>query len=82
MYTHDMKTTVRKWGNSLGIRIPKAFAVQLGIDSGKDVEITLNGRGMLMRPTKPTLEEVLKNITPKQVHKETDWGSSVGKETW
>lgn len=28
----------------------------------------------------PTLEDLLKDITPENIHGETDWGSDVGKE--
>lgn len=77
-----MKTTIQKWGNSLAIRIPKAFAVQLGIDPGEEVELSMNSNSLLIKPAKLTLEELLKNVTPEQLHGETDWGTPVGKEVW
>ena len=82
MYTHDMKTAIHKWGNSLAIRIPKAFAVHLGIMSGEEVELSMNTQGLHITPSKKTLDEMLAAITPDMLHKETDWGSPAGKEIW
>lgn len=82
MYTHDMKTTVQKWGNSLGIRIPKAFAVHLGIESGGTVELAMDSKGLRIKPVKLTIEEMLANMKPEQLHEAIDWGPPVGKEIW
>jgi hypothetical protein len=30
----------------------------------------------------PTLEELMENVTPENIHPETDWGSDVGLERW
>ncbi len=32
-----MQTTIRKWGNSLGLRIPKAFAEEAGVSAGSEI---------------------------------------------
>ena len=82
MYTHGMKTTIQKWGNSLAIRIPKTFAMELGIDSGKEVELSLELNALHIKPSKPTLDEMLAHITPEMLHEKTDWGPPVGKEIW
>ena len=34
-----MKTTVRKWGNSLAVRIPKAISEELSIDEKTEMEM-------------------------------------------
>ena len=34
-----MKVKVQAWGNSLGLRIPKAYATELGVGSGRDMEV-------------------------------------------
>ena len=36
-----MRTIVRRWGNSLGLRIPREIAWQAGIHEGSIVELTL-----------------------------------------
>lgn len=82
MYTHFMKTTVRSWGNSLGIRIPKVFAMQMGIDSGKEVEISLKKDGLYITPVEMDVQELIDKITTENLHTETSTGSVVGNEIW
>ena len=38
-----MVTRILKWGNSLGLRIPKSFALQAGVKEGSSGEIALEG---------------------------------------
>jgi antitoxin component of MazEF toxin-antitoxin module len=37
----ETKTTVSKWGNSLGIRIPKQLVMKLNISEGDQLDITI-----------------------------------------
>ncbi len=40
-----MLAKVQKWGNSRAIRIPKALAVELGLEFGREVElVATNGQ--------------------------------------
>lgn len=82
MYTHGMKTTIRTWGNSLAVRIPKAFAIHMGIDSGKEVELSLAPDGLHIESLGQDLRTLLKQVTPKNLHGEVRTGSAVGKEIW
>ena len=77
-----MKTHVGKWGNSLAVRIPGTYAKELELEEGSELEVTRVDGGLLLRPRKPayTLEELLKQITPENIHGETDWGSPIGNE--
>ncbi len=80
-----MKTTVRKWGNSLAVRIPKAAAVETNLAQGSVVEVEVrNGRIVLepQRPPKYTLEELVAGMTEENRHDEIDSGPPVGKELW
>jgi antitoxin MazE len=45
-----MATTVQKWGNSLGIRIPKSIAEQARLRSGTEVEFETDGSVLTVRP--------------------------------
>ena len=38
-----MVTKIQKWGNSLGVRIPKSFAREAGITEGTLVDISPEG---------------------------------------
>lgn len=82
MYTHGMKTVIRTWGNSLAVRIPKAFAAHMGIDSGKEVELSLERSGLHITFPGQDLDTVLKQVTPQNVHQEVQTGSATGKEVW
>ena len=79
-----MRTQVAKWGNSLGVRIPKAYAVEVGLSEGATVEVKRSGRKLVVMPAQPEYElsELVAGITQKNRHQETNWGKPVGKETW
>lgn len=47
-----MITTVQRWGNSLAIRIPRAFALHAELDEHTEVDISLDGNTMVVRPIK------------------------------
>ena len=77
-----MKTVIRTWGNSLAVRIPKAFAMHLGISSGKEVDLSIEQGGLyLVSPTRK-LEALLLQITPENLHGEIGTGVSRGQELW
>lgn len=43
-----MITTVSKWGNSLGVRLPAGVAASTGISSGDKVEVTEAADGSIV----------------------------------
>ncbi|HPP87129.1 MAG TPA: AbrB/MazE/SpoVT family DNA-binding domain-containing protein [bacterium] len=75
---------VQKWGNSLGVRIPKPFVEETQISDGYFVDINFDGENIIIKPVKKTyrLNDLLKKINPKNIHKEINTGKSVGKEIW
>lgn len=82
-----MKTTtqVKMWGNSLAIRIPSRVARDLGLSSDSQVEITSDGTSAtIKRDEQPrlSLDDLVKGITPENIHHEMDWGDPVGNEIW
>jgi antitoxin MazE len=80
-----MRTRVQKWGNSLALRIPKAFALEVGLEQDGEVELSVEkGRLVVVPPVTQsyTLDELLAGVRPSNLHKETDWGPPVGKEIW
>lgn len=78
-----MRTQVSKWGNSLGVRIPKAYAEEIGLTEGALVEVKRSGRKLVLTPVQPEyqLEELVAGIAPKNRHGETDWGKPMGNGT-
>jgi antitoxin MazE len=80
-----MKTAVQQWGNSLAVRIPKAFANQARVRKGTPVRISLEKGRMILTPVNertPSLKQLLARVTKENIHAETDWGFAQGKELW
>lgn len=77
-----MKAKVQKWGNSLAVRIPKAFAEEVGLHPDADVELSVHQGDLVLAPRRReyTLEELVGKITPANRHEETDFGPPVGRE--
>ena len=81
MYNSPMQTRVTKWGNSVGIRLPKIFAAEMGMQEGVSVHLQVKQGALVITPAE-SLETMLGGITPDMLHSETDFGGSVGKEVW
>jgi antitoxin MazE len=79
-----MTTQVNRWGNSLAVRIPTAFAKELQLAEGAEIVLTRVEGGLELRPKNNgySLKELLAQITPENLHGETDWGPRVGREVW
>jgi antitoxin MazE len=80
-----MRARVQRWGNSLALRIPKAFATETDLESGSEVELTLDDGRLIVTPLAPAsydLEDLLAQVTPDNLHGEVDTGSGVGDEAW
>lgn len=79
-----MKTQVGKWGNSLAVRIPGTYVKELELEEGMELDVTRVDGGLMVcaRKREYTLDELLKNIKPENLHGETDWGTAVGGEAW
>lgn len=67
-----MTTKARKWGNSIGVRIPFRIAEKYGIVNGSTVEIEEKENGILFKPTEKdlSLEELLAQVTDENRHEE------------
>jgi antitoxin MazE len=79
-----MRTRVKKWGNSLAIRIPKSYADETRVDEGSDVEIRVCEGALTISPvTKEiSLSSLVAGITPKNRHGEFDQSPARGREEW
>lgn len=79
-----MIAAVAKWGNSLALRIPAAFAREIAIREGASVEISVEDGVLLVRPVDEThvydLDDLLGKITEENHHGEIAAGRSVGNE--
>lgn len=80
-----MQATIQKWGNSLAVRIPKAFVKEARVASGTAVDLSVDDGRIVIDPhTKPEyrLEDLLKGITKRNRHTEIETGDAVGQEVW
>jgi len=77
-----MKIKVQKWGNSLGLRIPKVIAEEIGLKENAPVELYLKKKKIVISPIKSeiTLKQLLSQITEENLHREVDTGSPKGRE--
>jgi antitoxin MazE len=81
----SMVTKILKWGNSLGLRIPKSFAREAGIQDGSAVDISLDGDRIVIRPANPVryqISDLVSEIREDNIHDEIPTGDSKGREVW
>ncbi len=74
---------MRKWGNSIGVRIPAGILTELNLSAEKKVNVRAEAGRIIIEPiidSQETLEQLLGEITPDNVHSEIDFGQPVGKE--
>jgi len=69
-------TQISKWGNSLGLRLPKSVAREAQLDEGDTVDVVVKDGAIVIRPSRPTysLAQLVARITPRNRHGESDWG--------
>ena len=80
-----MKTRVQKWGNSLGVRIPKSFAGEIGIGRDSSVQMMVEEGAIRIVPERRsawTLEALLAGVTDDNRPSEWDTGGAEGEESW
>lgn len=80
-----MRARIQRWGNSLALRIPHTFAAETAVEQGADVEITLEGGRLVVTPVAAqafSLEALLADVTPDNLHTGVDLGTPQGDEAW
>lgn len=80
-----MEGRVQRWGNSLALRIPAAFARQAGLGQDSLVDISLENDRIVITPARQQeyrLADLVAAISDDNVHGEVDSGSPVGGEAW
>jgi antitoxin MazE len=83
-----MSQTIGKWGHSLAVRIPKAFAEQLRWDEHTEVETKIVDGKLIIEAVDAvdipyySLQKLLAGLTPERAHAEISTGPAVGKEVW
>lgn len=76
-----MHINVTKWGNSLGVRIPRILANKVGIHAGTPVDVTVQDHHIVI--TKElSLQSLLDQVAEENIHNEVQAGPKRGKEAW
>jgi len=80
-----MKTTVKKWGNSAAVRIPASVLDAMHLHLDEVVEVREEKGRIVIEPVRQktyVLDDLLKAISKKNLHKAVDFGPPEGKEVW
>jgi len=70
-----IRVQISKWGNSLGLRVPRDVAAQTGLTEGAQVDVEACDDGsIVVRKAKPrySLEELIAGMTPDKEHPSWD----------
>jgi len=81
-----LTSTIRRWGNSAAVRIPRNILFEANLEEGAEVEILLTKEGEI------TLRAVRKRKSIQEIFadydegffqtEEINWGSPQGEEVW
>lgn len=78
-----MSVKIQKWGNSLGVRIPKAVIKKVNLSENSEVEIESKNGTIVIFPSKPeySLDSLLDQIKKSNLHSDEDFDPE-GNEVW
>lgn len=80
-----MELQIKKWGNSLGLRIPQAIAKHINIRDGSKINVVLKKNRIELTPVDPQkydLTNLISSISEANLHNEIPAGEAQGKEIW
>lgn len=80
-----MRTKIQLWGHSLAVRIPKPYAIEAKLGDHTEVDLVVtNGKLIVSPATKPaqSLKDLLSRVTKRNLHREVDTGTPMGREAW
>ncbi len=80
-----MVTVVKKWGNSISIRLPKVVAQEAEISEGSSVTIEARNGQIIIKPVQRRryrLADLVRRMTPRNRHEAVETGEPRGREAW
>jgi len=75
-----MGVALRKWGNSIGVRIPKPMLEQVGLKEGTQVEVLVEGDHLVIRRERVKLATLLAQCKPENRLEPVNFGPPAGRE--
>ncbi len=80
-----MKTHIKRWGNSLALKIPKSLATDAQLEIDELVDLSIDQGKIIITPVRQkeySLDTLLEGVTENNIHKEYDSGAKTGEEIW
>ena len=82
-----MVTRVQKWGNGQGLRVAKSVLAEARIGVGDQVRVSVQDGRIIVEPVSRVrgshdMRALVARMPKDYRVQETDWGHSVGRETW
>ena len=81
-----MTTTIQKWGNSQGVRIPKILLDSINWSENEEVSINIEEDKLVIEKAKTQnrkdIKELFKDYKGEYKSEEIDWGEPEGEEIW
>ena len=81
-----MTTTIQKWGNSQGVRIPKILLDSINWSENEEVSINIQEDKLVIEKAKTqnrkNIKELFKDYKGEYKPEEIDWGEPEGEEIW
>lgn len=75
-----MAVASQKWGNSVGVRLPKPMLEQVGLKEGAQVDALVEGDHLVIRRRRLKLTDLLAQCMPENRPDPIDFGPPVGHE--
>jgi len=77
-----MQLAIKKWGNSVGVRIPSIILNELQLQAESLIDIRVENGKIIIEPVRAEydLSKMISEITPENLHQEVSTGSPIGKE--
>lgn len=79
-----MTTTIQKWGNSQGIRIPKFILEAVHWNGNENLVIKTDNDKLIIEKAekRKNIMELFADFDGEYVPVEMNWGDPVGEEVW
>ena len=82
-----MQTAIVKWGNSQGIRLPKALLDSANLTDRDIVDVIAENGSIIIKKSEGkkahrTIQERFKDFDGVYEPEKIDWGKPTGKEIW
>ena len=78
-----MQVTLKKWGNSIAVRLPSPLLKEASLTENQRVEISAKKGAIVIKPLRArryTLAELVERIGPKNRHDSVEFGRPIGRE--